>query len=194
MTETIEFFLNTGLSKAFKRMFQEIENNIESDVKIQAFLAGGMAIHFYTGYRTTADVDVEFSHRLSLPDDFIVSAELEDGSVRPLYIDKNYNSTFALMHPDYQEDSIAVPFGFKNFDVRVLNPTDLIVSKIARFAGNDKEDVQQILMLGLTTTDGIERRAKEALDYFIGDVSFLKHNIAEVLEMSRTIRPKRFSI
>lgn len=190
----INFYLNTGLSKAFKQMFQEIEDNLDTDVKIQAYLAGGMAIHFYTGYRATGDIDVEFSHRLSLPDDLIVEAELENGDIRPLYIDKNYNSTFALMHPDYQDDAISVPFDFKNFEVKVLSPVDMIVSKIARMGANDKEDIRQIILLGLTTTEEIEQRATEALDYFIGNVSHLKHNIAEVLEMSNTYSVKRFSM
>lgn len=190
----IAFHLNTGLSQAFVKMFQNIEEDLNTNVKIQAYLAGGMAIHFYTGYRATGDIDIEFSHRLSLPDDFIIEAELENGDIRPLYIDKNYNSTFALMHPDYQEDSIEVPFDFKNFDIRVLNPADLIVSKIARFAGNDKEDIQQILMLGLTTTEQIEQRAKEALEYFVGNTSYLKHNIEEVLDMSKRCSVKRFSL
>lgn len=192
---SINFHTNTSLSKAFQEIFQEIQNNLQTDEKIKAYLAGGMAVHFYTGYRATGDIDIEFSHRLFLPDDLIVEAQLENGDMRPLYIDKNYNSSFALMHPDYQEDSISVSsFDFKNFDIRVLSPVDLIVSKIARMGDNDKEDIRQIMLLGLTSTEEIEQRANEALDYFIGNVNYLKHNIADVLEMSRKCPVKRLSL
>ena len=190
----ISFFLNTKLSDAFKEMFVRVQDGLDTDIKIKGYLAGGMAVHFYTGYRSTGDVDIEFSHRLALPDDLIVDAHLEDGSVRPIYIDKNYNSTFALIHPDYQEDSIEMPFDFKNFEIRVLDPTDLVVSKIARLGDNDIEDIRQIIMRGLTDASKIELRANEALDYFIGNVSPLKYNIEQVVEMAQKISTKKLSI
>ncbi len=34
---------------------------------VRMYLAGGMAVNFFTGYRPTVDVDASFSHRLLLP-------------------------------------------------------------------------------------------------------------------------------
>lgn len=45
----------------------------------------------------------------------------------------------------------------------VLSPVDLAVSKIARFADNDKEDIAALVRLGLTTADEVEQRATSAL-------------------------------
>lgn len=72
------------------------------------------------------------------------------------------------MHEDYLDDSIPVDLGVDQIRVYVLSPVDLAVSKIARFADNDKEDIAALVRLGLTSADEIEQRATSALAGYIG--------------------------
>jgi hypothetical protein len=152
---------------------------------LTVYLAGGMAVHLYTASRVTTDVDAEFSGRVMLPQDLLVEVTLEDGSPQVIYLDTNYNSTFALMHEDYQEDAIPVDLGLEQIRVRVLAPTDLAVSKIARLADNDREDIQALVAAGLTSADEIEARATDALGGYVGGVEMLRANLRDALALAR---------
>ncbi|WP_457833067.1 DUF6036 family nucleotidyltransferase, partial [Staphylococcus aureus] len=92
-----------------------------------------------------------------LPNDLMVEVMLEDGTPQVVYLDTNYNSSFALMHEDYLDDAIPIDLGVDQIRVHVLSPVDLAVSKIARFADNDKEDIAALVRLGLTSADAIEQ-------------------------------------
>lgn len=153
-------------------------------------IAGGMASHLYTGKRVTSDVDAEFSRRIYIPADILV--ETANGQL--LYIDTNYNSTFALMHEDYLQDSLRVPVKSTMFDVFVLSPVDLIVSKIARFSAIDKEDIEDIAEAGLVNANQIQERAESALCGFVGNISTLKSNLKETIEIvTRAVEKKTAS-
>ncbi len=65
---------------------------------IRMFVAGGAAMHLYTGERVSKDVDAAFSHRIALPEDLEVAYRDADGAARLLYFDRQYNDTLALMH------------------------------------------------------------------------------------------------
>jgi len=69
--------------------------------------------------------------------------------------------------------------------VHVLSPVDLAVSKIARFADNDKEDIAALVRLGLTSADEIERRATSALAGYIGGQAMLKLNLRDAVVLAR---------
>ncbi len=150
------------------------------------YLAGGMAVHLYTGSRATTDVDAEFSARVLLPTDLVVSVELENGEMENLYIDTNYNSTFALMHEDYQDDCVPVDIGGKFLAVKVLSPVDLAVSKLARFAHNDQEDIAALAKHGIFNAAQIEQRAESALVGYIGNQTMLRLNLRDALSIVRS--------
>lgn len=67
------------------------------------------------------------------------------------------------MHEDYLEDAIPVPVSSGMIEVHVLGPVDLVVSKIARFAGPDTEDIASIIARCGLSGAQIEQRAEEAL-------------------------------
>lgn len=102
-----------------------------------------------------------------------------------LYLDLNFNSTFALMHEDYQHDAIPVPIGTELVHVFVLSPLDLIVSKIARLSAPDKEDIQALISVFAISPADIQKRAEEALTGYVGNVDRLRRNLHEVLELAR---------
>ncbi len=190
MSNKYQFHTNTAMARGLKQILAALADRLEISRSVNVYLAGGMAVHLYTGTRVTTDVDAEFGARILLPNDLMVEVELEDGSRRSIYLDTNYNSTFALMHEDYIEDSIPVDLGLSTFNVRVLSPVDLAVSKLVRFAPNDREDIAALVALGLTTASDIERRASSALVGYIGSPNFLKINIRDAIALARSVEPK----
>jgi hypothetical protein len=64
------------------------------------YVAGGAALHFYTGEHVSKDVDAVFSKRIALPSDLELAYEDADGASRLPYFDRQYNDTFALRAND----------------------------------------------------------------------------------------------
>jgi hypothetical protein len=158
---------------------------------LKVFLAGGMAVHLYAASRVTTDVDAEFESRVFIPSDLIVDVTLEDGRRESLYFDTNYNASFALMHKDYLDDAIPLDLGVEQIRLHVLSPLDLAVSKIARFADNDKEDIAELVRLGLTSADEIEQRATVALTGYVGGQAMLRLNLRGAVALARQVEAER---
>jgi len=185
------FHTRTALADGLRDLFKQLEERLSLSKLLTVYLADGMAVHLYTAKRVTTDVDAEFSGRIIIPNDLMVEVTLEDGSPQVIYLDTNYNSTFALMHEDYQDDAIPVDLGLEHIQVRVLSPVDLAVSKIARLADNDREDIHELVRLGLTTADEIDQRAKSALEGYIGGQAMLMVNLRDALAIARDAEAQR---
>lgn len=179
------FYTHTALAEGLVELLRQLEERLSLRTPLTVYLAGGMAVHLYTASRVTTDVDAEFAGRVMLPQDLLVEVTLEDGTPQVIYLDTNYNPTFALMHEDYQEDSIPVDLGLEQIRVRVLSPTDLAVSKIARLADNDREDIRSLVAAGLTSASEIEARATEALGGYVGGVELLRANLRDAVAIAR---------
>lgn len=191
MATTPLFHTHTALVEGLRDLLRQLDNRLSLRDPIRVYLAGGMAVHLYTSVRVTADVDAEFGGRIFLPPDLMVEVTLEDGVRQVIYLDTNYNSTFALMHEDYLDDSLPVDLGLEHFHVHVLSPVDLAVSKIARFADNDKEDIAALVRLGLTDADAIERRANGALAGYVGGQALLRLSLQEAVDLARRVEYER---
>lgn len=187
MPESLVFHTRTALANGLRVLFKQLEQRLSLLRPVNAYLAGGMAVHLYTANRVTSDVDVEFAGRVFLPNDLMVEITLEDGTPQLVYLDTNYNPSFALMHENYQDDAIPVDLGVDQIRLHVLSPVDLAVSKIARFADNDKEDIAALVSLGLTTADEIEQRANGALAGYVGGQAMLRLNLRDTLALAREI-------
>ena len=185
------FHTRTALAEGLRELFKQLEERLSLRSPVNVYLAGGMAVHLYTASRVTTDVDAEFGGRIHLPNDLMVEITLEDGTEQVVYLDTNYNSTFALMHEDYLDDSIPVDLGMDQIRVHVLSPVDLAVSKIARFADNDKDDIAALVWLGLTSADEIEHRATSALAGYVGGQAMLKLNLRDAVALAREVESER---
>ena len=188
MAHNVVFHTGTALAQGLRELLKQLEERLSLAKPLTIYLAGGMAVHLYTSARVTTDVDAEYSARVHIPDDVMVTINLEDGTPQVIYLDKNYNSSFALMHEDYQDDSIPVDLGLKHVVVRVLQPVDLAVSKIARLAENDREDIASLVRLGLTNANQIEQRASAAIAGFVGGQSSLLVNLKDALSLARSVQ------
>jgi hypothetical protein len=181
MVKNIHFNVDTDLAAGLMELVIQLDQSLELTEPIQMYIAGGMATHLYTASRVTTDVDAEFSKRFLVPADLLV--ETAEGNM--LYLDAAYNSTFALMHEDYLKDAIKVPMGSDHIEVYVLSPVDLIVSKIARLSGPDLGDIQSLIWSMRITAEEIEKRATEALSGYVGNMSTVKMNLADVLKIAQ---------
>jgi hypothetical protein len=165
---------------------------------VPVYVAGGAASHLYTGSRFSADVDATLGRRLLLPDDLQVMYRSGDGKHRTLYFDRQYNDTLGLMHDEAHADSVPIDVPGvkrKRLDVRLLSPVDLAVSKLARFAEPDQEDIKALARAGLLGPEELRTRAEEALAGYIGRVNDVRISMDKacrmVAEAARSRRDKK---
>jgi len=141
-------------------------------------LAGGAAVHYYTSARFSKDVDAEFLPYLKF-EDVNISYVNDNQEVKFLKLDRNYNSGIGLLHPDAMDDADFIEkIGLFNFNI--LQPVDVAVSKLSRFAQVDEEDIKILYSEGLFTRDEFNARAEEALDYYATSTTGIKAAIKEL--------------
>jgi hypothetical protein len=160
------------------------------------FVAGGAALHFYTGERVSRDIDAVFSHRIALPEDLEVSYRDADGAARLLYFDRQYNDTFALMHEDVHTDSLPLileGIDSQVLDVRLLAPLDLAISKISRFSAQDRADIASLARHRPVDSTALRRRSLEALAGFVGNVDRVRGSIEMACRIVEDTHKRRFN-
>ena len=170
--------------EAFREIVSRISASLrqvpETTLPIKMYVAGGAALHFYTGERVSRDVDAVFSRRVVLPDDLDVAYRDADGAARLLYFDRQYNDTLSLMHEDAHEDSISLSLNgidAEILDVRLLAPLDLAVSKISGFSERDRSDIASLARHQDIGAAGLRQRAQEALGGYVGDMNRIRGSI-----------------
>ena len=170
--------------EAFRRIVARIAAVLrqapESALPVKMYVAGGAALHFYTGERVSRDIDAVFSRRIALPDDLDVAYRDADGAARLLYFDRQYNDTLSLMHEDAHEDSI--PLSLEGIDagvldVRLLAPLDLAVTKLSRFSERDRSDIASLARHRHISSAGLRHRAREALAGYVGSIDRVRGSI-----------------
>jgi hypothetical protein len=162
------------------RIARSLSGLPKRSLPIKMYVAGGAALHLYTGARTSKDVDAAFSHRIVLPEDLEVSYRDADGAARLLYFDRQYNDAFALMHEDARADSLPLPLkdlDARVLEVRLLSALDLAVSKVSRFSSQDREDIGSLARHGLIQSAPLRRRAEKAARAYVGNLGRLRSSI-----------------
>ncbi len=130
-----------GYLDAFAEIVRRIQSSLHGSramlkEPVRIIVAGGAAVHAYTGARISADIDATISRR-------------------------------------------------------VLSATDLAVSKIARMAPNDREDIRSLAAAGLLDEEAVRARAEEALAGYIGDSRMVRIAIDEAGEIIRAAAPRK---
>jgi len=170
-------------AEAFRELIERIAKVLplkRNSPPVMMYVAGGAALHFYTGERVSKDIDASFSRRVALPENLEVTYRDADGAARMLYFDRQYTDTLSLLHEDAYED--AEPLELTGIDpsileVRLLSPLDLAVSKISRFADQDRDDIAALARNELVTADSLRRRAGEAVKAYVGDTARIQSSI-----------------
>lgn len=170
--------------KAFATIMSRIENALGAKrpaKPVIACVAGGAALHFYTGARYSNDIDAKIMARVLLDSqDLQVAYRGEDGHARLLYFDTQYNDSFALLHQDAYDD--AFPISLKGVDARrlvikLLTPHDLAVSKLSRFSEQDQLDIRTLARERLIDSAKLRSRAVAALPDYVGNLDRIKTSI-----------------
>lgn len=165
---------------AFRTLWLRVARSAKATAKapITMFLAGGAAMHFYTGSRMTDDIDAVFDRKILVPSDSTVLYRDAQGKARSVYFDMNYNESFALLHEDAHEDAWRLQIdGMDAVRVLVLQPVDLALSKLSRFSEIDRGDILQLAKDGLITSNAVRQRAEEALPGYVGNLVPLRTSI-----------------
>jgi hypothetical protein len=170
--------------KAFSTIMSRIEHALgakRAAMPVTACVAGGAALHFYTGVRVSKDIEAKLMARVLLdPHDLQVAYRDADGHARLLYFDTQYNDSFALLHQNAYDD--AVPIALEGVDarrlaVKLLRPLDLAVSKLSRFSEQDQLDIRALARERLIDATQLRRRAEEALPDYVGKLDRIKTSI-----------------
>ncbi len=74
--------------------------------------------------------------------------------------------------------------------MRLLSPLDLAVSKLPRYELHDQEDIGALAKAGLIDSQGLRRRAEEALPRYVGDVNRVKNSIALAERLVKKSAPR----
>ena len=172
-------YLN-AFAEVLARIQQALKGSRPDVFPIRMYVAGGAALHLLTGARVSEDVDAVFSKRVLFNEEIEVSYRDPDGRARLLYLDRNYNDTQGLLHEYAHKDAQPVAFpgiDKKLIDVRVLSPLDLAVSKLSRFADQDREDILLLAREGLIASASLRKRAEQALAGYVGDLNPVRNSI-----------------
>ena len=166
--------------KAIDELLIEIAKKIPQEhVKypIKAYIVGGVANYLYTEARVSDDIDMIISHRIDLPRNLFV-VYLKDDSFEKLTFDDNYTDTLGLMHEDYVDRAKLYKIIDDKFEVYVLSPIDLVISKILRFSDNDEQDIKGLIQRKLVDKEKLIELATDAINVGVGfNQSTAIHNI-----------------
>jgi hypothetical protein len=184
--------------EAFRQVVARIAASLkeapESALPIKMFVAGGAALHFYTGERVSRDIDAVFSRRIALPDDLDIAYRDADGAARLLYFDRQYSDTPSLMHEDAQDDSIALSLDGIDasvLDIRLLTPLDLAVSKLSRFTERDRGDIASLARYQLISSATLRQRAQQALVCYVGSIDRVRGSIESACRIVEDVESRR---
>jgi hypothetical protein len=183
--------VDVGYVDAIGRLMKRIESLVKgvdpAKLPLRVYIAGGAAAFFHTGGRTSRDVDATLSLKLHLPTDLEEAYVDRDGNPASVYLDGRY-TTLGPLHEDAYKDAEVLEIAAidtSKVDVRVLAPVDLAISKLGRLSDLDKADIAAMAAAGLIDPHAFERRAVEALDYYVGHPATPRVNLADALKIIR---------
>jgi len=184
--------------KAFAQIMSRIERALgpkRPARPVAVCVAGGAAMHFYTGERFSNDIDAKILARVMLdPQDLQVAYRGADGHARLLYFDTQYNDSFALLHHDAYDDALPISVegvDSRRLEVKLLTPLDLAVSKLSRFSGQDQDDISALARAGLIDAAALRRRAEAALPDYVGKLDRIRTSIDAACRLVATAGRKR---
>lgn len=175
------------IKDAIKEMMQIISKKIPDEHKrypVDLFIAGGIAVNYYTASRMSKDIDAIISRRVEIPANLSVIWFNDKGEISELKYDHHYTPTLGIMHENYRSRAYLQYVIDDKLNVYVLSPEDLIISKLVRFGEQDQEDIKALIDNDLVDKKILEVLAKEAINDAIGvRVKTLELNLELTLEM-----------
>lgn len=178
---------------AEKKLIEELERHLallserlgNLKVPLHAYIAGGIAVNYYTGHRMSDDVDIKWSHRVPIPPDMqVFDVHNEDDPSDPSIVtmDGGFSDVLGSFPPDWEKNSPEI-VRVGDIAIHVMDPVDLAVSKVGRFQDRDRDDIRELASQGYIDPKVFKRRMEEALDYYVVETSFIKHNAEDALSL-----------
>lgn len=180
------------IAKSFKEaiiaMMEQIAKKIPDAHKqepVRAYLTGGGAVHYYAHKRVSDDIDLIMQYAVKVPEDlFVVWLNEKSGNLEQVHYDYNYNSTLGLLHEEYELRATPLITIDDKFQISLLSPEDLMISKLVRFAQNDEEDIKSIIETGQVDKILFESLARDAIAVGVGfRKQTVEANLETVMEM-----------
>ena len=176
-----------SFKEAIIEMMEQIAKEIPDSHKktpVKAYLTGGGAVHYYCNKRVSDDVGLIMQFSVKIPEDLFVVWLNEEGTLEQVHYDHTYNSTFGLLHEDYEDRAILLTSIDEKFEIYLLSAEDLIISKLVRFAQNDEEDIKNIVETGQVDKKLLHELAKDAISVGVGfQKKFVETNLDFVMEI-----------
>jgi Nucleotidyltransferase of unknown function (DUF6036) len=180
---------NTTFAKAVEEIFRKVSAEVFPEKlpqsPIAVHLAGGAAVHLYTQARTSKDVDAQFNARIHLPE-VLVTYRADDGVSRTLFLDTQYRQELGPMQEDYQDRAMPMAMTAPGFDLKILAPVDLVISKLGRFAEHDQKDIESLIEKNLVNPLEFKKLANDALKTYVGNTRSIEISIDLVLGIFRS--------
>ena len=158
---------------------------------VHAWLAGGWAVHYHTAHRMSDDVDIKWSHRVPIPRDlhaFEISDPGRTDGRLVVVMDGQFTDSLGSFPPEWEARSPEIA-RFGDMILHVMDPVDLAVSKLGRFSEQDAVDIRELAKTGLVDPELFRARAEEALDYYVGDLTFVRYNLRDSIEIVTEASP-----
>jgi hypothetical protein len=158
--------MNSFTEAIFELIEKIDQHNQTLDLKKKAifYLAGGVAVHFYTNMRVSDDIDIIMEpYSPPIPEYLEALWSDENDEMQTLSFDYTYNPTFGLLHENFDVRAIPVKT-IGNIEINVLHPIDLVITKLARFAENDENDIRELVKLDAFKLNEFEELANDALN------------------------------
>lgn len=176
-----------SFTEAIMQMMEEIAKcipDVHKQAPVKAYLTGGSAVHFYSNKRVSDDVDIIMQYAVVIPDDLFIVWINEDGLLEEVHYDYTYNSTFGLLQEDYEDRATHLVTINDKFEINLLSPEDLIISKLVRFASKDEEDIIDIIKTGKVNSEKLYELAKDAINVGVGfQKKFVSTNLDIVMDI-----------
>jgi hypothetical protein len=163
--------VKNSIKEAIKEMMQIIGKkvpNAHRKAPVNLYIAGGIAIYYYTATRVSKDVDAIIDHNINIPKNLSVLWINEDGTIEELIYDHQYTSTLGIMHEDYESRAYLQYTIDRKLKVHILSPEDLVISKLARFGEQDQEDIKSLIQNDLVDKENLEKWTHEAMISAVG--------------------------
>jgi hypothetical protein len=193
---------NTALGKAMVAMFSSLESELAQEGAgagaLTVIVFGGCAVHLYTSYRISMDVDAEFLD-VAIPPSLNLRERLEaapqktfidekNGRAIELSYDLKFSTCLGPLHEDYLERGIPLDAFASDSPLKVLiaSPVDIAISKLGRGSDQDISDINALLRAGFILTADFQRLALQAIDCYVGNheppTSILRNILQDYLE------------
>jgi hypothetical protein len=181
----LENSLKSAVYKMMDIISKEIPHNIPEPVK--GYITGGCAVHFYTGYRASDDLDIILSHGVNIPQDLTVVWLDENNTINQVAYDYTYNPTLGLMHEDYEDRATLLKNIDGKFEIYLLDPIDLIITKISRYSSADENDIKKIIEHCNIDKDLLYELAKDTISVSVAvDKEFAMIKLDDIINMTPT--------